>query len=352
MAKLKHENIDRCTYSTTLAKLDPATCAAPGLFRLFSKNDLIPRVYDDGSPMYELVELRDKMGEPTGMFTEKRDKKNRPIRIFRRKGYELNYAFNGYCTTYQVPTGLGPEDLRLLQCIVALATQFGKKIDSMPKTNTGRLVREALGLRHAAMGQTCMQIESSLYMLAKEMGYKAPGGGSVKQQIRESLARLFAVSITVVKQGRSMELEAYNLISHLVIQRDDKGVEEMNCVNPKTLFVGLNPQIARAILDGGNVRGIGYTHIDMNEVRSIKHDGTRILHWRLCQTISQGSHWIFKINTLCQIVWPEEAPPKSQKNAQRARAMRNEYLPDLESLGWTITEVSASVFKISRPNKN
>jgi hypothetical protein len=230
----------------THARHDPAICLVPGLFRSLKRGDYkkekLHLTYDFGPK--ERIEF-------------------------------LNYE------------PLGAEELRVLQGLIAMAGKV--KLVLCPDVNgkTAKVLRDGLELEGNAVRAEALVVKSSLYELAKEIGYTT-NSGSVVKQIEKCIARLWAVSIkTISANGWS----GYRLLSSVSVS-----------YKTGNLLVAINPRITEAIFGSKP-----HTRINMAEVRKLNSGPARILHQRLSAMISQGQTKKILPDTLLAYIWPDSA---------------------------------------------
>lgn len=219
---------------------------------------------------------------------------------------------------------LGADDMRLLQGIVALGGPNGILLTPEPTSETGRQLRLFLEPRFEAIEQDGLVVRESLTKLLSETGM-TDSGDNIKA-LKASLLRMSNVTILVTKGRRQA---AFHLMSHAFDETDGR------------LWVALNPRIAEAILGHRP-----YARIDMAEVRVLQTDPARLMHQRLCGWIDPGKSGKATVDTLSSYVWPEEASGATMR--QRRKRVRDS-LPEIVSLGWTVTEYAPSKYNIARP---
>ena len=286
-AKDKKSNKDQ-VFELTHARHDPAHCLAPGLFRNFKRGD----------------------------------RKNLKL--------DITYTYGSDSIRFWGPEPLGPTDLLVLQGLVALATANGKNSQSLilrdpEKLNVSRL--QFLDLKWDAIESDAAVVKGNVSQLCRELGYSFNGGKQFKT-IRESIERLWSVSVIVDRDGSR---KGFRILA-------DYASKE----NEGKIFIVLNPRLTEAIL--GNC---GHTHIDMAEIRAIKLDSTRLLHQRLCGWINPGDAGLVTLNTLCAYVWPDEVTnPNTVK--YRRRIVRKA-LAELLAIDWAVLEYEDNKFQITRP---
>jgi len=276
-------------YELSHARIDPSHCLAPGLFRSLMKGE----------------------------------RKKRKLDIVYQFNSSQRIEFSG-------PEPLDDLDLRVLQGLVAMAGLSGGLLDiHHPKTPTGKELSAALEPTGAGLFEDALAIEGSFYKLAKEIGYKNPGSTRTIKDMRDSIERLWKVSI-IVRDGsatRGFRLLADNLSS------ESKG-----------FYVALNPMIAQAALGAGR----RYSKISMAEIRALKTAPARLIHFRLCGFIDPKKEHptLISVDTLCGYVWPD---PTSGRALNKRREKAKLGLLELSDLGWSINEISKNKFKIARP---
>lgn len=277
------------TYDLTHARHDPAHCLAPGLFRSL------------------------KRGER------------------KKTKLDITYVFGRENIRFWGPEPLGTDDMRVLQGLIAMAAVSGDGgrgilLHPEPKTEIGQQLRLMLETKFDALAEDAMVAKGSYRQLAREIGYADTDGGAAFKSIRDSIERLWAVSVIVDQDGKRKG-------SRLLADYASDDFEGR-------LFVALNPRLAGAIM--GNTQ---HYRIDMFEVRRLTMDPARHMH--------QGLHWInagaterVTLDTLCEYAWPEKATPEAMK---KRRQVARKALADLALAGWKYKEYAPSKFNITRP---
>lgn len=273
--------------------------------------------------MYELHHARHEPGHClSGLF--------RSIKKGERKKGKLDVTYKSGETTLRFVgfEFLGVDDLRVLQGLISMGgpSKLRLRLDGSAKTEIGRILAVALNPREYAKNMIARYIETTIYKLMKEIGYKTDSKPQYKL-VDNSLTRMANVTMFVEIDGIkwSSNLLSFSLNEHT-----------------KELSVALNPLVTRAIL--GEIR---YTWIDMNEVRKLKTDAARLIHERLCAWVDQGKTSLpVSIDKITGYVWPDKATEKTnQKRRERARKA----LKEIEDTGWKMDEVKKGVFKFTRP---
>lgn len=244
-----------------------------------------------------------------------------------RKTDKLNvrYQYRENCTIeFSGPEPLGVNDLRVLQGLVALAGVNDKVLESNPKTEQGKQIRELLEFKWDAINQNAAVVDGSYYLLAREIGY---ANARDTLMIRKCVERLWKVSIIVQMGSRRM---GFRLLSQYAS-------DELN----GDLHVVLNPLLAQAAIGGGR-----YVYIDLNEVRALRTDPARLLHQRLCAWINPGKFGRVDIRTLSAYVWADHnSGSVIRKRHERIRKA----LKELQTLSWDVEEYAYGKFEIGRP---
>lgn len=278
-------------FKLTHARHDPAHCLAPGLFRSLRKGE--------------------------------------------RKTSKLDVKFTHGADSIRFwgPEPLGAEDLRVLQGLVAMAATSGESgrgimLQPEAESEAGKCLRESLHLKDDALQKEGMVAQGSYRQLAQEIGYADADGGSRFKAIRESIERLWAVSVIVERNGRR---QGFRILSDYA----------SDAATGNKLLVALNPRLAEAII--GDRR---YTRIDMNEVRALKTDPARLIHQRLCGWIDPGKSGKIETDNLAAYAWPDACEAETMK--KRRQAVKKA-LTELVGLHWKVEEYAQGKWLIARP---
>jgi Replication protein C (RepC) len=272
------------------ARHDPAHCIAPGLFRSFRRGTRATQTLD---VVYETTKER---------------------------------------LEFRAPTILGPDDLRFLQGLVAMAGHKRRPLRSTTQSEHGRALRKSLYLENDAVESDCLVVEASCGQLAKNIGYKDVDGGNVSRLIREAIERLSKVSIVMKTRNQQM---GFRLLSTCPGDDEHAG-----------LLVALNPRIYAAVY------GERWTRIDMQEVRKLSTDAGRLVHQRLCGWINPGAAHPVSVEKILGYVWPGPdggyEPATGSAESQRRRRLPKA-LHDLQKIGWKVSKTQTGKFVIHRP---
>jgi len=251
----------------------------------------------------------------------------RALKRGERKRSKLDVVYDygdGKRIEFSGPEPLGADDLRILQGLVAMAGPSGLVLGPEPKTPGGQQLRLFLEPKWEAVETDAMVVKGSYRALAREVGY---ADIEDSRPIRDCIERLWKVSI-IAQHGRKRQ--GFRLLSEYASD-DAEG----------RLYVALNPLIAQAVMGGGQ-----HVRISMDEVRALDSETARLLHQRLCGWIDPGKSGKATVDTLSSYVWPEEASGATMR--QRRKRVRDS-LPEIVSLGWTVTEYAPSKYNIARP---
>lgn len=281
------------SFDLTHVRHDPAHCLAPGLFRSL------------------------KRGER------------------KRLKLDVTYTHGEDSIRFWGPEPLGVDDLRILQGLVAMAAISGDGgrgivLRNETESEVGQQLRLLLDLKWDAVEKDAMVAKGSFRQLARELGY-ADDGGSQFKTIRDSIERLWAVSVIVERNGQR---QGFRILSDYV--SDDREGK---------LFVSLNPRLAEAVMGERP-----HTRLDMTEVRALQTDSARLIHQRLSGWIDAGKSGRVELDTLCNYVWPDET--KNPNTLKKRRQTARKALTELISVGWTVHEYAKGKWEIRRPRAN
>lgn len=227
---------------------------------------------------------------------------------------------------------LGVLEMRVLQGIVAMAGPGGLILEDQDEASPagGQLMLDLFDpdpvVQAAKLKPPSLVIRDSLRRLAREIGMDE-GGKSLKA-IRQSIERMFAVTIFVQTGKRRMGMRM------LAAYASDEGTGD--------LYVALNPRIAGAILGD-----IPHARIDLNEARALETDPARFIHQRLCGWIDAGKSGQIGVETLASYVWPDA--PKSDSAVRRRKLKVRSAMQELRTIGWNVTETRKDSWRIVRP---
>lgn len=279
-------------FKLTHARHDPAHCLAPGLFRSLKKGE----------------------------------RKNAKL--------DVKFTYGGDLIHFRGSEPLGADDLRVLQGLVAMAATSGESghgiiLGPDTESDAGKAMRESLELEHDAVQCQLMVAQGSYRQLAQEIGYADADGGKRFWLFRESIERLWTISVIIERNGRK---KGFHILSDY----------ESDAASGQ-LFVALNPRLTEAIIGG---RGRRHTRIDMREVRALKTDPARLIHQRLCGWIDLGKEEEIKTDTMAAYVWPDTCEPEAMK--KRRQAVKKA-VAELVGLGWKAHEYAPGKWSIKRP---
>ncbi|MGY4823950.1 replication protein C, IncQ-type [Stutzerimonas chloritidismutans] len=276
-------------FDLTHARHDPAHCLAPGLFRSL------------------------KRGE------------RKKLKL------DVTYRFGDDVIRFWGPEPLGCDDLRVLQGLVAMSAVSGNRgrgieLRYAPESEAGQQLRKWLDLKWDAIEKVGLVAKGSFRQLACELGYAEDGGSQLKT-IRDSIERLWAVSMII---ERGSKREGFRILSSYASDE-----------NAGKLFVAINPRLAEAVMGERP-----YTRIDMNEVRALHTGPARLIHQRLCGWIDPGKKGRVELDTICGYVWPDQGTAEAVK---KRRQIARRALDELAALGWKLDEYVRCKWEIGRP---
>jgi hypothetical protein len=250
-----------------------------------------------------------------------------------RKLSKLDVTYNygdNKLIEFKGPEPLGADDLVVLQGLLANASSFSNtsRLTPEPKSDIGQALRTDLEPKWNAVKADAIVTHCSYGQLARAIGY--PEGGKTFNQMRKCIERLWTVSIIAQDENHR---QGFKLLSSYASNN-----------KAKQLYVALNPIIAQAIIGGHHIR------IEMDEVRAIKNENTRLIHQRLCGWINQGESGKITIDTLCEYVWPD-SNKANEETKKKHKTRIKKALQILEDIGWKIEEYNKEKYIISRPKK-
>lgn len=288
----------------------------------------------------------------------------------RKQTVELTYRLEGgngdfgWCREVEFvsPYILGPEDLRTLQGLMALAAEqaiyWGDRsfVINYPQDELGRQLALRFEAKDDAREQRVLPVVASMAGLARAVGLDDRAGESIAS-LRRSLKRLSTVTVFLNhKEWRALVdgpdrgrksvrrcCGSYRLASAC-------WADDMGGVN--SLRAAVNPQLSGVAFAGslGQSLGTKYIRMDMREVRALRAGPARLIHQRLCAWINPGRRGRVKLSTLAAYAWHDAAPsPNAAKWRRKAvrRALRE--LQGFER-AWAVSEYAPGKFEIGRPD--
>lgn len=280
----------------THAKNDPAHCTVPGLFQALQK------------------------GARNG------------------KNHTVTHQYGDVALVFRCFEPLGADDLRVLQGLLAIGSPISEPVVLTAETSNDELreIRKNLQLSESCLHLETLVVQGSCYQLGKEIGLRGRGTDTF-QRIRASIERLCGVSIIAkYKDGRE---HGYHLIGGY-----------SSSERKKEIHVVLNPRLTAAVLGKRIDASGGYTRIEMDEVRRIKGDATRILHTYLCAIVSPGETRELLASTMRAHIWLQKPEPKQNKAARTKWLERvkkqhqriRQAMGELNGIGWRCTQITDS----------
>lgn len=261
------------------------------------------------------------------------------------------------------PYLLGPTDLRTLQGLMALAAQQAiywedrSWVLSRPEDELGRQLALRFEARDEDRERRVLQISGSLADLARAVGVDERSGKAIGI-LKRSLKRLTAVTVWL----RHIEWR-HAAVDGRLEKKAEKREGSSRLASAcwaegavgaaGALRAAVNPALSEvamaAVVPGG--AGIKYIRMDMREVRALRTGAARLIHQRLCAWINPGDGGKVRLSTLCEYVYPEDAPtPNAAKGRRKAvrRALRE--LVECFEPPWGVDEYAPARFAIARPN--
>ena len=250
----------------------------------------------------------------------------------------------------RAPSAWKGYSVKLLATVSALTGRNGIMLTPSPGSEIGKVTRNLLDPSHV-FDTKAIYVMTTPTALLKEMGLSK---GKYQYTALTRGLRQLAETTIWLKKGKE------DVCTHLLSYKKDE------TEGRDRLCVALHPILANAIL------GKPYVRIDMNEMRSIKHDAAIILYTRLCALIDcptgkmtaqkgslkgkgktvtvndgQNNSRLFKFETLMGYVWPTSANNKSTVRTRRLTLRKA--LEELAGLPhWTVDEYVKNSFKITR----
>ncbi len=223
---------------------------------------------------------------------------------------------------------LGADDLRVLQTLVALASQRSNRmlLTNRPETPIGQELYKLLWIKGNHMDS--IVLEQSIRRILNEMG--EPVSGRRASLLKNSLLRMS--NVTVAVEGRR-HMATFHLL-RFALDKESEG-----------LYIVLNPLITNAVLGTGN----GYVRIDMGEVRALKTDPARLIHQHLCGWLDLGKEGMVGIEQLLIYVWGRRAEVTNRKTMHWRKQRIQEALQEIKALGWKVETTGTEQWHIRRP---
>lgn len=228
--------------------------------------------------------------------------------------------------TFSGPAQLGPEDLLVLQGIMAIASVQANKqaIPPQPVLPVSHTLRQHLELQGSYTRCRVMMIRTTKRRLLTECGLTASGRSM--RMLHHALQRLAAT--TSYLRGEPEEA-----VSRLIAYTVSDG----------QLYVALSPRLSR----GADAKA-SYTMLNMREVRRLRSGPARLLHQRLSASVS-SRYRERTLNTLMKYVWYDDrATPDATK---KRRYQIKKALNELAHLGWHIESYAPEKYRFILPAK-
>lgn len=276
------------SYRLSYARLDPAHCLAPGLFRCIAPG---------------------RRHEGLHVWYEQR---------------------NGSVIQFSGSAMLGPDDMLLLAVLLAIVGRQCYGLPPVPQTPVGRDLRDRLAL-DGVWGQCVTLAGAVTYRSMEEgLGYPHRSGGAAWRQMRKSIQRLETTRI--VQDG--LTPGASQLLSYTE-----------SASKPTTQWIALNPRLAGAV----DVKRKGrYTRIGLEDLRLLHRPASRILYTRLSAWVDPGASRRLMLDTAATYCYPESGTVKPATRRKRL-AVVSKALADLQLVNWLVTAEDGGRVSVSRP---
>lgn len=227
---------------------------------------------------------------------------------------------------------LGADDMRVLQGLVAMSGPDGlimedhEGLDEGPKQLLLSLFKPPAEFRIAAQKPDTLVLRGSFRRVAREIGMSE--GGQSLLNIRKCIERLYSVTVFVESAGERYGTRLLSSYS----SNEETG----------QLYVALNPRISQAVIGSRQ-----HIRIDLDEVRGLSSDPSRLIHQRLSGWIDPGKTGSVSLDKLSEYVWPDAAKSAATQRKRREKVRKS--LNELEAAGWRIVEAKSGVCEIRRP---
>lgn len=289
------------------ARLDPALCLAPGLFRSLGPKDR-PRERKDGKPVA-------------------------------RKPLYLEYDHGPSAFTFRSPVLLGCDDMRIMQAVAALAPRSPAAIAETVRDKDYKALRDGLTLSGGAERAQVALVTTSFAELSRAAGYGSGGdvhGGALRNHVKACLKRLAGVKVEIEEEikGR-VATSGWQLLAFDGLEKE----------GPRGLRIVLNP---RSSACAHKTRG--FTHLDLTVARELEGSVARLLHQRLSAlTERKGLPRALRVTTMMGYAWnPNEdggamgcdGLAVQAGSVRKRRFLIKEALKELDTKGWTIGDIS------------
>lgn len=252
----------------------------------------------------------------------------RPLsRAPKREPLDVTHVYMGYTMRWLNYCKLNIVDQSVFLAIHKLASDKGRveRVDEEHESPVMKEVRSALQLEKDAAKSACLVLDTTLYEIAKIMGYTDSGANL--SMIKKSLIKLSCVCFLIYK-GNKIEDTFFktNLFSRLA-GKDGK------------IHVGINPMLGKA-LTGGQ-----FCNVSMAEQRILQGDITKRLHLWLSSWMRAGDTRKIELDKLVPHVWCDMA---ESATLRKRRHMLRKSIVELNALdGWDINENNGEL-KLSR----
>lgn len=248
----------------------------------------------------------------------------RPLsRAPKREPLDVAHVYMGYTMRWLNYCKLNIVDQSVFLAIHKLASDKGRveHVGDEHESPVMKEVRAALQLEKDAAKSACLVLDTTLYEIAKIMGYTDSGANLL--MIKKSLIKLSCVCFLIYKGDRIEDtFFKTNLFSRLA-GKDGK------------IHVGINPMLGKA-LTGGQ-----FCNVSMNEQRILQGDIAKRLHLWLSGWMRAGDKRKIELDKLVPHVWCDIA--ESATLRKRRHMLRKSIIELNELDGWDSSEINGVV---------
>lgn len=234
-------------------------------------------------------------------------------------------TFDGAELEWTAPQAPGIPEQTLLLTLLALAQQSERRLPRQPQSPIGRQLRAALAADGELFDGETVSILTSLSSLARDCGYAANGGSTVKK-MRDMLRALAEITVWVHIDG----YEASSRLLSVVMDRSGR------------TRIALNTRLAKAAW------GEQYVKISLTERAQMETQSAKALHAYLSAVVREGRTWLFRWPSLEAAVWGDCASGSTQRS--RRKKLREALVAISQLEGWSIQE--EGLVTVSRQSDN
>ena len=210
----------------------------------------------------------------------------------KRMKLDVSYQHGDDKIEFKAFEPLGADDMRVLQGLVAMSGPDGlimedhDDLDEVSKQLQLSLFKPPAEFRIAEQKPKTLVLRGSFRRVAREIGMSE--GGQSLRNIKRCIERLYSVTVFVETGGERYGTRLLSSYS----SNEETG----------QLYVALNPRISQAVM--GHRQHI---RIDLDEMRELSSDPSRLIHQRLSGWIDPGKTGRVSLDKLAEYVWPDTA---------------------------------------------